>query len=68
MAARKAPLKRSKAQRDAEKSYDATKRRGAPVSTRLDDDELAHLDAVRGTKSRSAWLGALIRRELRRNS
>lgn len=51
----------------SEQAYEeAGKRPGKPISTRLSDEEMAAVDKhLKGT-SRSAWLLALIRHELKR--
>jgi uncharacterized protein (DUF1778 family) len=46
--------KRYEKQVEAEKRY-APKREKKPVSFRLDDDEMAELDAARGGKSRAEF-------------
>lgn len=58
--------KRTDAQKQAEKTYDA-KRAEVALGTRVQPEIAAHLDQVRGKMSRSAWLKALVLRELRRN-
>lgn len=45
---------RRKSQIKAERDYDA-KRPKKPVSFRLDDDEMAEIDAARGAKSRALF-------------
>lgn len=49
-----AQRKRTSANIEAEKRY-APKRSKKPVSFRLDDDEMAELDAARGAKSRAEF-------------
>lgn len=54
---------------DPKQSYEASgKRPGTPVGTRLSDEELRLVDdKLEEGQSRSAWLLALIRREVRPN-
>jgi len=52
---------RNPAQIRAEKTY-ASRRAKKPVSFRLDDDEMAILDKIRGGKSRADYLLGLFRK------
>lgn len=53
----------------AEQSYEAAgKRPGKPISTRLSDEEMDAVDKRLKGESRSAWLLALVRRELKRKA
>ncbi|MEM9668681.1 MAG: hypothetical protein AAF950_07115 [Pseudomonadota bacterium] len=46
---------RSKAQREAERRYEA-KRQKAAIKIRLDDNDMNRLDNARGEKSRAAYV------------
>jgi len=57
--------KRTPANVEAEKRY-APKRTKKPISFRLDDDDMAALDAKRGDKSRGAIAEELVLKWLKR--
>jgi hypothetical protein len=56
-----AQRKRTPANIEAEKRY-APKRTKKPVSFRLDDDEMAALDRIRGGQSRADYMLGLFRK------
>ena len=59
--------KRRDSQIKAEKAYEA-KRAKTPVGTRLDDEQLARFDAVRGDLSRSAAVAQALEEWIERNT